>query len=188
MSGPEPCEFDFDRIYQDHHRDVYRFALYLTHDRQETDDLFQDTWLRVVKNRDRVRRSGNTKAWILTITMNLYRDKLRKKKVRNLFAFRKGGEIQALEQNKTYSDNPARRLELSTAGEAVMKAVETLSQRQKHVFLLKEVEGLQHSEIAGIMQIPLGTVKSLLHRAVKNLQKCLTDYAPPQHLNQRRES
>lgn len=185
MSGSDICEFDFNRIYQDYHSDVYRFALHLTRDKHETEDLFQETWMKVVKNRHRLRRTGNIKAWILTITMNLHRDKLRKKKVRTMFTLKKGGDMRNKTQLTSSADNPARALELSAAGKAVMDAVGTLSQRQRQVFLLKEVEGLKSTEIASIMQIPLGTVKSLMHRAVKNLRKRLTAYAPPMHLERR---
>lgn len=170
--------FDFDSIYHEYHKDVYRFALYLTRDKETARDLFQDTWMRVVKNRGRVRSSGNIKAWILTITMNLHRDKLRKKKVRKLFMQRKKGEIRSHPLNDKNSCSPVRLLELNSAGKAVFQAVDTLSHRQRRVFLLKEMEGLKNAEIAGIMQIPLGTVKSLMHRAVKNLQQRLQDYAP----------
>lgn len=187
MPGSGCCEFDFDRIYREYQKDVFRFALHLTRDKQETEDLFQETWLRVVKNRHRVRSAGNIKAWILTITMNLYRDNLRKKKVRSLFTQKKGGVMKAQVQLRTDAGNPARALELSSAGKAVLDAVRALSQRQQSVFLLKEIEGLKITEIAGVMQIPSGTVKSLLHRAVKNLQTRLAEHAPPQRPERRKK-
>lgn len=75
----------FDQLYGQHKSDVYHFAFYLTKDRGEAEDLFQDTWLRVAKNFPKTLNMKKIKSWIFTITSNLHKDSLRKERVRRSF-------------------------------------------------------------------------------------------------------
>ena len=61
-------------------------------------------------------------------------------------------------------------------GLALNKAVADLPLKQRRVFILKEIEGLKHSEIAEILGAPVGTIKSLLHKAIKKLQQELSEF------------
>ena len=171
----------FDELFKKYQNSVYRFACYITQNRNEADDLFQETWLRVVRCLPTNFNIQNFKAWILTIVANLHKDELRKKKIRRLFLF------QSLEQSNTHEDQ-LEKLEYETysrtldatsrvdIGLALNKAIATLPIKQRRVFVLKEIEGLKHSEISGILNKPIGTIKSLYHRAIKNLQSELAEY------------
>ena len=75
----------FDTLFLKHKVSVYRLAYYLTQNKNEADDLFQDTWLRAVKYLPSSSGIRDFKAWIFTITANLHRDELRKKKIRRIF-------------------------------------------------------------------------------------------------------
>ena len=61
-------------------------------------------------------------------------------------------------------------------GLALNKAITSLPLKQRRVFVLKEIEGLKHSEISEMLNAPIGTIKSLFHRAIKNLQQQLAEF------------
>lgn len=80
----------FDELYSRHKTSLYKLACYLTRNQKEAEDLFQDTWLRIAKHlAHQTIDMDNCKTWIMTIMSNLYRDWLRKKKVRKPFSFQK---------------------------------------------------------------------------------------------------
>jgi len=171
----------FDELFNRYRDSVYRFACYLTHSQTEADDLFQETWLRVVKYLPTARRIRDFRAWILTIAVNIHRDELRRKRIRNIISpfrsdtstqsesYAEKSEIDASKPAIDESDRVAFRL-------ALERAVAALPLRQRQVFILKEIEGLKHAEIGEILNAPVGTIKSLLHKAIKNLQQQLSDF------------
>jgi RNA polymerase sigma-70 factor (ECF subfamily) len=171
----------FDELFKKYQSSVYRFACYLTQNRIEADDLFQDTWLRTVRYLPTSSNIRDFKAWILTIVANLHKDELRKKKIRRLFSFHHTGrsksQFDQLEK-LDYESHPivpdeSNRVDI---GLALQKAITALPIKQRHVFVLKEIEGLKHSEISEMLNVPIGTIKSLFHRAIKNLQLELAEF------------
>lgn len=168
----------FDTIYDQYHASVYRFAYYLTRCRDETDELFQETWLRTVKALKKNPDIRNVQAWLFAITSNVHRDTLRKKRVRRLFykqkidAFSKEGSNRSgvMRGFSGQQTGDSGTIEL---GLSIREAIADLPERQRRIFILKEIEGFTHREIGEILHIPTGTVKSLLHRAVKQLRLCL---------------
>ena len=171
----------FDSLYDRFSPAVYNFSLYLTRDKNEADELFQDTWLRVARNIKKTLDMANPKPWIITITVNLYRDALRKKRVRNLFSFHKPlspeteREIHGLLEEKGRDKDASIRIDTA---KAISRAVADLPSRQRQVFVLKEMDGFQLSEISEMLGIPIGTVKSLMYRAVRRLRQDLSVFNP----------
>ena len=171
----------FDELFKKHQNSVYRFACYLTQSRIEADDLFQETWLRAVKYLPTSETIRDFKAWILTIVANLHKDDLRKKKFRRPFV------VHHYEQSPAY-ENQLEKLDIEShpmvADEsdrvgidlALNIAIANLPIKQRRIFVLKEIEGLKHSEISDMLNVPIGTIKSLLHRAIKNLQQELAEF------------
>lgn len=167
----------FDELFSEYKTAVYRFVHYLTQNQNEADDLFQETWFRVVKylpvNPDLL----DFKAWIFRIAANLHRDALRKKKIRRIF---QSPEDLPERFDKTHGSetennapDPAEQISFQLALE---QGIATLDWKKRRVFILKEIEGFKLQEISSILNLPLGTVKSLLHRAHKILQKELADF------------
>ena len=173
---------EFDAIYDRYRADVFRFLLSLTRNQPEAEDLFQDVWLRVVRHGGPRPESEDLKPWLLTIVLNLHRDVLRKKRVRRLFLLKRHGlEGQEPGRIGAWSPplaDPAHLSEQTALRRDIDLAVAALPEKQRRVFLLSEVEDLSQAEIAGIMDVPLGTVKSLLFRAVKRLQRQLAAHHP----------
>lgn len=178
MSG---CS-DFDTIYDQHKADIFRFVFHLTGNRAEAEDLFQETWLRAVRDGTLRPAGKDLKPWLLTIVLNLHRDSLRRKRIRRMFLLRHYHQEQSDSSYSggyaPYSAEPARVAEQDWLRRDIDRAVAGLPEKQRRVFLLSELEGLRQAEIAGIMRIPVGTVKSLLYRALKRLQGDLAAYKP----------
>jgi RNA polymerase sigma-70 factor (ECF subfamily) len=168
---------DFEAVYDLYKCDVFRLLFHLTGNQAEAEDLFQETWLRAVRKDDLRPAGRELKSWLLTIAVNLHRDALRRKRVRRLFLLQHGRPARPDRSPSggyaPVSTEPARAAEQAGLERDIRQAVARLPEKQRRVFLLSEFEGLRQAEIAGIMGIPLGTVKSLLYRAVKRLQRDL---------------
>ncbi len=174
----------FDELYSQYKSSLYSLACYLTRNQKEAEDLFQDTWLRIAKHlAHQTIDKDNCRRWIMTITSNLYRDRLRKKYVRKAFSFQRsnsdGQTDNYLEKpmwgEKTCLENDSKLLEVKMA---LSKALAGLPPRQRLIFVLKEIEGYKYLEIGEILSLPEGTVKSVMHRAVRKLRKDLWVYDP----------
>jgi len=183
MSSNRTIQEEFDGLYQEYRSAVYSFACYLTQNSGEAEDLFQDTWLRVVHHLPKKVEKSSAKAWIFTITANLHKDVLRKKRIRRAFFFQKTARSVPDEEGDSFlfgSSIPgdvdgANRIDMRRDIEQAMKQ---LSEQQRGIFALREIEGLKYSEISEIYGIPEGTVKSLMFRAVRRLRRELSSYNP----------
>ena len=173
---------EFDAFYDHYKTDVYHFILHLTQNRAEAEDIFQEVWLRVIKHFPNQEYRQKLKPWLITIALNLHRDRLRKRRIRRLFLLNKGrqGRLEAAysETPASVSSDPSYSVERLTLQQNINKAIARLPEKQRRIFVLKEIEGLPQAEIAGILGIPIGTVKSLMHRAVKALQRELAAHNP----------
>lgn len=138
--------------------------------------------MRVVRHRDDIRPGRDMKAWLFTITANLHRDALRRARIRKLvlFAPRPDPErtTDPVADAPAPGPGPEILAERSETGRALERALAGLPERQRRVFILKEIEGFKHEEIGGILGIPVNTIKTLLFRAVKRLREELRDYGP----------
>lgn len=171
----------FDELFHEHKTAIFRYAGFLTQNRDEAEDLFQETWLRVAKHFSKTTDIRNIKSWIFTITANLFRDSIRKKKIRRMLMMQNPASFENVSQEDetlfTRHDqlqfNVSDRVDVSMA---VNQALLSLPFKQKQIFILKEIEGFKLIEISAMLNMPMGTVKSLLHRAVKRLQKSLHEF------------
>jgi RNA polymerase sigma-70 factor (ECF subfamily) len=167
----------FNLLFNAYSSSLYRFAFYLCGNRENAADLYQETWLRIVQKSGSLNEVRNFKAWAFTIMSNTYKDDLRKNKIRRLFNvsatdhFTSKIEYSELFGNSTQDDTHSIELNIEYS-----KAVNNLPERYRNVFVLKVIDGFKHNDISKILRIPVGTVKSHLHFAVKLLQKELNDF------------
>lgn len=174
---------DFDALYDEYKTAVFRFAYYLTQDRREAEDLFQETWLRVIRNFPKTGKGRTMKAWIMTIVVNLHRDSLRKKRIRRLFLLQKfmalfRGQSSTEVRSGIETFNTAEATDQADLSLTISQALARLPERQRLVFSLKEIEGFKQTEISEMLKMPIGTVKSLMYRAVRQLRQELLPYKP----------
>jgi RNA polymerase sigma-70 factor (ECF subfamily) len=162
---------------------LYSAAMRMTRNPADAEDLVQETYLRAYRGFGGFQQGTNLKAWlyrILTNTyINIYRAKQRRPEetdlgeVEDLYLYRRLGGLEAARNGRSAED------ELMDAfSEAEVKAaIEDLPENFRMAVLLADVEGFSYKEIAEILDIPIGTVMSRLHRGRKALQKALFSYA-----------
>lgn len=158
------------RIYG---KDIYSFCCSITRNRQEADDLYQDTFLKAYELGDRVVIERNPKSFLMSVAVNLYRNYKRKLSVRQKIV----GIGLSLEENAVeIPDNgliPEESIVKREENEVVRHAVSKLSDKYRLPILLFYMEELSISEMAVILQLSEGTVKSRIHRAKKILKQRL---------------
>ena len=124
---------------------------------QEAEDIVQETFLRVYQHRDSFDFRHCFSTWIYTIALNLARNELRKRKRFKFFdIFDMKGNEQEISVEMSIPTNLPQALE---------KAIEGLPEKYKLAFILRDVQELPYDEVAKVMNIPLGTVKSRVNRA-----------------------
>lgn len=157
--------------------DIYSFCRYLTGNKQEADDLYQDTFLRAVEKCEGLEYAGNPKGWLLSVALGIWKNRKRK------FAWRKRiAHVQETVEEANIANTACKEEELPEEQifrkEEVLlvrEAVNRLPERLKSVVLLFYMEELSIAEAAAVLQIPAGTVLSRLFRARKILRKELED-------------
>src|ERR1700722_10560612 len=165
-----------------HMGSLYTAALRMTRNPSDAEDLVQETYLKAYRAFDSFQEGTNLKAWlyrILTNTfINSYRARRRRPEqtelddVEDLYLYRRLGGLEAVTAGRSAEEEV---LEHFTEGE-VKAAVEELPEQFRMAVLLADVEGFSYKEIADILDIPIGTVMSRLHRGRKALQKTLHDF------------
>jgi RNA polymerase sigma-70 factor (ECF subfamily) len=172
----------FEMLYRRYEKPVFSFIYRILMSAVDAEDLCQETFLRLVKEKEKYQVSGNFKTWIFRIALNLCRDRLRRKKFRS----HRSLDAPSLSQNGTKNEfenilsDPAPDqidcIEKNEMKVLIQKAFAKLPEKQRTVVILKEYQALKFSEIAEIMKSPVGTIKSLNHRGHKKLKKILTKY------------
>ncbi|HFE52360.1 MAG TPA: sigma-70 family RNA polymerase sigma factor [Bacteroidetes bacterium] len=163
----------FEKIVERYKDQLLNFAYRFLGSRQEAEDVVQDTFLRVYRNRKAYRRVARFSTWIYTIAGNLAKTELRKRKRRKLFSISDLGFEEKDYEISDLSHNPEDDVEGTLKEEIIQREIEKLPPKFREVIILRDVQGLSYEEIALILKIPIGTVKSRVNRARLRLQKRL---------------
>lgn len=155
------------------------FAFYLTYDENEADDLVQETYLKAFRFIEKYDKGTNAKAWLFKILKNAYINQYRKKSKQpdkvDFDEVVNYHESDDLAQNK-YFDLQEQIME-TMMGDEITKALNSLPQEFRSVILLADIENFTYKEMAKILDIPIGTVRSRLFRARNLLKELLKKYA-----------
>lgn len=163
---------------------LYGGALRMTRNPQDAEDLVQETYLKAYKGFDRFTPGTNLKAWLYRIMTNTYINTYRKKQRRPLVT-----SADEVTDNQLYTSSSHDSTGLESAEVEALKqmpnsriseALNSLNEDYRMVVYYADVEGLAYKEIAEVMDIPLGTVMSRLHRGRKQLREMLKDVAHDQ--------
>ena len=157
-------------LYERHKSKVYRTAIAITHDERMAEDVLQEAFLRVYRYADSFDQSQPFEPWLYRITVNLcYSWTNRAKRWVNFFQ-------DAVERLKSPARlNPETVTEKREQWSVLRQAIDGLPDAQRMVVILYYLEGLSLREIAYIMRIPEGTVKSRLYYARKKLRAIMTE-------------
>ena len=149
--------------------DLYRIAMWLTRNREEAEDLVQETFFQALKSFHRYETGTNCRAWLATIMYHLNSKRLQKM-----------GRIKLVDEGEeklaeTIPFEP--QMPETLTDEEVIAALGQLPENFRQVLVLSDVEGFSYKEIASILDVPMGTVMSRLSRGRKVLRLELADYA-----------
>lgn len=159
----------FERIYRSHGARVYGLCLRMVRNSAEAEDLTQETFLLVFRKLTTFRGESAFSTWLYRLAVNVVLMSMRKKQV-PLHELESEEEEAGLEARAVFVDNHL----LGIADRLSLKrAVVRLAPVYRTVFVLHDVEGFNHSEIAGMMDYSVGTSKAYLHRARRQLRKFL---------------
>jgi RNA polymerase sigma-70 factor (ECF subfamily) len=158
----------------EHLSGLYGYAMVLTHNRAEAEDLVQETYLRAIGAIGRLRPGSNVKPWLFTILRNIWLNQLRSRRARPPLAEIDGDEWTANSIVET-SQDPHELYVSKTEREQVREAIRKLPADFREIIMLREYEGLSYQEIASVLDCPAGTVMSRLGRARSRLRTLLSD-------------
>lgn len=154
---------------------LYSFALKLSHSRDDAEDLVSETVLRALDRWEQYQLGTNARAWLFTILYHAFVSRKRRIDARELPL---PEEIDGWSANEVVGEpDPEGRFYDSFVDEEVTRAIDSLPEDYRMTVMLSDVHGLRYAEIAEILGIPEGTVKSRLFRGRRILQKKLRDYA-----------
>jgi RNA polymerase sigma-70 factor (ECF subfamily) len=169
----------YDAIIQRYARHVYNIAYRMAGNEADARDLSQEAFLRVFRALRRVEPDAPLESWLHRIVSNLYIDLLRKRpraRVESLDAPLETPRGEMVREFPDIESSPEAIIEREQLDGAIQRALGTLSADLRLVVVLSDIEGLAYEEIATILHVPLGTVKSRLHRARQMLQQRLRPY------------
>lgn len=156
----------YDVLFGEYKQRLYRFALRIMRDPLLAEDVVQEVHVKCWQNRTTVEAIENPGAWMMRVTKNLCIDKIR--------AQRSTTDLDAVTYSVKANDPvPDRAAEMNDMMEVLKAMVETLPPKQKLVFHLREIEGMQYKEISDILNITVDEVKINLFRARQKVKEKL---------------
>lgn len=169
----------FEREALPHMDALYNFAVRMTADQTEAQDLVQETYLKAYRFFEKFEQGTNCKAWLFRIMKNSYINRYRKaRKMPQTVGYEAVEELtQVTDPEGLGPGDPGGALFDNILGDEISIAIERLPEDFRTVVILSDIEGLTYEEIAGFVDCPVGTVRSRLHRGRRLLREALMEYA-----------
>lgn len=170
---------DFEEEIIPHLDAMYNYALRLTSDPNDAKDLVQDSIVKAYRFFNAYENGTNAKAWLFSILNNSYINDYRRRS-------RLPGQVdyseivsffEMIRADRTDTNDLEERLYRDLLGDNISDALEELQERYRTVILLSDLEDFTYEEISNMLDIPIGTVRSRLHRGRNLLKKRLLKYA-----------
>jgi RNA polymerase sigma-70 factor (ECF subfamily) len=158
---------------------VYRYAYALARDRSEAQDLTQDTFLQALRHWDQFRPGTNARAWLFTICRNLFhrqRERAAREEPTDVGEL-ESLSIAALHPASANADAGGSLFETPELSDAIRKGLDTLPEEFREVVELSDLQDQSYADIAKVLGVPIGTMKSRLFRGRRLLQDALVEYA-----------
>ncbi len=157
---------NFEEVYNQHKEMVFNYVFWKVNDYDDAVDITQEVFIKVYKNLSKFKGESSLKTWIMSITINHITDFFRKKKRFSPVFFEDKEDaddtLAAVEDHLELDDQVA-----------VERAMARLKDWEREILTLYYMEGFQYDEIADLLKIPIGTVKSRLNGAKKSLKKII---------------
>lgn len=171
----------FEKLMRKYENKVYSLCYRFSGNYDDANDLAQETFIKVYNSINKFQGKSAFSTWLYRVTTNVCLDEMRKRK--NVNSFSLDNPQKNDEGEEIYYDlsdqkfNPELIAEKNDLKQIVHKGINYLSEQQRMIIILREIEELSYEEIAEILDISIGTVKSRLNRARKNLKEILSHNA-----------
>ena len=170
----------FDQLYWRYKDRIIGVVYGVVHNRQDALEITQEVFLRIYKNIEKFNPNTRFFTWAYRIAYNLSVDKYRRKKTAKEVEFdndyQKNFAPAEADIQPRLDVNPEHACERAELRKQLKCALDALSEKQRTIITLREIDGLSYEEIASVLDIQLGTVMSRLHYARLNLQAALKQY------------
>ena len=163
----------FDHIVQRYKDPLINFVYHFLGDRIDAEDVVQETFLRVYRNKHLYRNIAKFSTWIYTIASNLAKTELRRRRRRRIFSLSQMGFDDKDFEIEDDIDTPEGIVDTDMHSAIIQKEIDALPVKFKEVVVLRDVQEFSYEEISQILDIPIGTVKSRVNRGRLRLQKKL---------------
>lgn len=162
-----------DRLIEEYQYKLFRYLVYLTASRERAEDFFQETWIRVLERGHQYDGRSRFESWLFSIARHLVIDWQRQKKMQSLDALVEPEYGDAIEFADEHALSPLNLILTGEEAAAVQTSLERLPVIHREVLLLRFQEELPLAEIAGVLGVPLATVKSRLYRGLEGLRSLI---------------
>ena len=172
----------FEMLFRRYEKPVLDFIYRMLIDASAAESLCQETFFRVVKSKKKYKATAQFKTWLFQIALNLCRDRMRRMKHRSHLSLSKAVTAQndgTIELQDLILDTSPGIVENFESGEMesfIKAAIASLPEEEHLVVVMKEYQGMSYSEIAEILDCPIGTLKSHNYRAHQRLKKVLSKH------------
>jgi RNA polymerase sigma-70 factor (ECF subfamily) len=175
-NGDQSAFHDLVGLYK---KKIYYIAYDITGDHHEAEDISQEVFMKVYRSLNTFRQDAKVSSWLYQIAVNTSIDSLRRKSSKPATPMREFDQVGALESEMpgvAHSFDPVKSTESAQIQHHISQALQNVSTKERTVFVMHHYNNLKLKEIAEILNITIGTVKSLLFRAIRKLRKELSPY------------
>jgi RNA polymerase sigma-70 factor (ECF subfamily) len=165
--------YAFDLLVRRYKDPLLNFIYRFLGDLVESEDIVQETFYRVYKNKHYYKEVAKFSTWIYTIAGNLAKTELRRRKRRKVFSIHKETATEKELELPDLKSDPEKEVNTLVTEKIIQKAITSLPQKFRQVIVLRDLQGFSYEEISSIIKVPLGTVKSRVNRARLKLQEDL---------------
>lgn len=177
----EGREAAYRELVQRYERPVFSLIFRMVRDREVAEDLAQDTFIKVLNHIDKYRPEFKLSSWLFKIANNVAIDHLRRRQIETISMdgsphASTAAEIEATQiEIAAQQETALEEMEAKEIGSAIERAIASLRPEYRSCIMLRHVEGRSYEEIAATLDLPLGTVKTYIHRARHQLREALED-------------
>jgi RNA polymerase sigma-70 factor (ECF subfamily) len=166
--------YAFDQLVRRYKDPLLNFIFRFVGDLVEAEDIVQDTFYRVYKNKHYYKNVAKFSTWIYTIAGNLAKTELRRRKRRKIFSIHRDTPDEKEWDLPDIERSPEKEVNTLVTEKLIQNAINNLPNKFREVVILRDIEGFSYEEISEIIKVPLGTVKSRVNRARLRLQEDLS--------------
>jgi RNA polymerase sigma-70 factor (ECF subfamily) len=179
MQRNQPNHAEFKEIMMPYSDMLYSYGYFLSGNEDDARDLLQDTYLKAFRFYDKFEQGTNAKAWLYRIMRNTFINEYRRvKRLPELVTYDEQISAYQMAHRESNDMNDLQnQIENRMLGDEISDAISALPEKFKSVVVLRDIEDMPYEEIAEALQIPVGTVRSRLHRARALMFSKLKEYA-----------